>query len=164
MSILKGALGGIGAGMGAMALLNEEKGGTFTSYPEPSRLKQLMGQDISRPETWGGSGENIWGDKYGKAAEDNDDIDWIETTYDGKTYEFANTPHAHQIMMDNGPFHMKETVDELVEVGLMRLIEDDSSPFTKDLPQGDTMMPEDFAPMKEPDEFMGVPTEGLKRY
>ena len=45
MSILKGALGGIGAGMGAMALLNEEEGGTFTSYPEPSRLKQLMGKN-----------------------------------------------------------------------------------------------------------------------
>ena len=44
MSILKGALGGIGAGMGAMALLNEGKGETFTSYPEPSRLKQLFGQ------------------------------------------------------------------------------------------------------------------------
>ena len=38
------------------------------------------------------------------------------------------------------------------------------NPYTQDLPQGDTMMPEDFAPMKEPDEFMGVPTEGLKRY
>ena len=40
----------------------------------------------------------------------------------------------------------------------------DNNPYTQDLPQGDTMMPEDFAPMKEPDEFMGVPTEGLKRY
>ena len=47
-------------------------------------------------------------------------------------------------MMDNGPFHMKETVDELVEVGLMRLIEDDSNPFTQDLPQGDTIGAQDF--------------------
>lgn len=80
----------------------------------------------------------------GRNSKNSDDIDWIETTYDGKTYEFANTPHAHQIMIDNGPLHMKETVDELVEVGLMRLIEDDSSPYTKDLPEGDTLRPGDF--------------------
>ena len=77
-------------------------------------------------------------------GKNNNDIDWIETTYDGKTYEFANTPHVHQIMIDNGPLHMKETVDELVEVGLMRLIEDDSSPYTKDLPSGNTIGVGDF--------------------
>jgi len=75
---------------------------------------------------------------------DNNDIDWVETTYDGKTYEFANTPYVHQIMAHNGPLHMKETVDQLVEVGLMRLIEDDSNPFTQDLPRGNQMTPEDF--------------------
>tara|TARA_Y100000310_G_scaffold16443_1_gene16402 strand:- start:7639 stop:8019 length:381 start_codon:yes stop_codon:yes gene_type:complete len=80
----------------------------------------------------------------GRNTKNSDDIDWIETTYDGKTYEFANTPHVHQIMIDNGPLHMKETVDELVEVGLMRLIEDDSSPYTKDLPSGNTIGVGDF--------------------
>jgi len=31
-----------------------------------------LGADISRPETWGGSGKNIYGDKYGKSAEMSD--------------------------------------------------------------------------------------------
>ena len=44
MSYLKGALGMIGGGIGAMALLNEGKGETFTSYPNENRLKQLLGK------------------------------------------------------------------------------------------------------------------------
>ena len=166
MSILKGALGGIGAGMGAMALLNEEKGGTFTSYPEPSRLKQLMGQDISRPETWGGSGENIWGDKYGKAAEDNDEFDnrvQEELTKAYKLYENGEMTNdefkyieasidqlksqKNELVQSNATFAVAPTTQEAIEKGEPRyklMVMQDKNPFTKDLPQGDTMGTGDF--------------------
>jgi len=62
----------LGGGMGTMALLNEEKGGTFTSYPEESRLKQLgkklygsKAKRMNDPKTYSGSGQNIYGQQYG---------------------------------------------------------------------------------------------------
>ena len=53
----------IGAGLGAMYLGNEGKGETFTSYPNPSRIKQILGSKINKPETYPGSGQNIYGQK-----------------------------------------------------------------------------------------------------
>ena len=152
MSILKGALGGIGAGMGAMALLNEEKGGTFTSYPEPSRLKQLMGKNNN--------------DEFDNRVQE-------ELTKAYKLYENGEMSidqlksQKNELVQGNATFTVAPTTQEAIEKGEPRyklIVMHDKNPYTQDLPQGDTMMPEDFAPMKEPDEFMGVPTEGLKRY
>jgi len=50
MKLLKGAGAGIGLGAGTMYLTNEEKGGTFTSYPRDARYKRLLrGEQVPLP-------------------------------------------------------------------------------------------------------------------
>ena len=44
------AAGGIGGGLGLMALLNKEKGESLSSYPEPSRLEQVVGKEPNKNE------------------------------------------------------------------------------------------------------------------
>ena len=67
MKLLNLAAAGVGAGLGAMYLGNEGEGETFTSYPNPSRIKQMLGSKVNEPESFPGSGQNIYGQKYGKA-------------------------------------------------------------------------------------------------
>tara|TARA_R110000822_G_scaffold7784_3_gene31573 strand:+ start:2888 stop:3367 length:480 start_codon:yes stop_codon:yes gene_type:complete len=60
-----------------------------------------LGADISRPETYGGSGKNIYGDKYGKAAESEEKENplefkkkQIESTYN---YEFTERKNENNL-------------------------------------------------------------------
>lgn len=57
----------------------------------------------------------------------------------------------------------KEGAPTMVGVEDERVVYEEN-PFTKDLPSGDTMAVNDFVQNKEPDSFLGYPTEGLKRY
>ena len=146
MSYLKGALGMIGGGMGAMALLNEGKGETFTSYPEPSRLKQFIKsnkrsrdkqaitmdyiyrhKDIMEP-TIAQYGDNDIGYSIGalRVAASNNII-----KPDMSVKEVAEIMKRENL----APYGFKLDESILNEV---------FNPFTKDLPSGNRMMPEDF--------------------
>tara|TARA_R100001082_G_scaffold111232_1_gene94306 strand:- start:1195 stop:1638 length:444 start_codon:yes stop_codon:yes gene_type:complete len=69
IKLLKGVGIGAGAGMGTMYLVNEEKGGTFTSYPREARYKRLLrGEQIPLPglEDYVYSGHRDWlKDRFG---------------------------------------------------------------------------------------------------
>ena len=146
MSYLKGALGMIGGGMGAMALLNEEKGETFTSYPEPSRLKQF----------------NEWNKRSReKQAVTMDYIHKHQDIMNPAIEEFGDgdigySIGALRVAASNNIIKPDMSVKEVAEIMKRENLEpygfklDESilnevfNPFTKDLPQGDTMNPEDF--------------------
>ena len=140
---LKGTLGMIGAGMGTMALLNEERGGTFTSYPEPSRLKQLMGKDSDDEFDSRVQEELTRAYKlYENGEMTNDEFKYIEASLDELKKNKEN------LIRKNATFGFAPTTDEGVAKGQPRyklmVMQDKLNPFTEDLPQGDTMMPEDF--------------------
>ena len=100
MKLLNLATAGIGAGLGAMYLGNEGEGETFTSYPNPSRIKQALGSKMNKPETYPGSGQNIYGQKYGRRTPNADKI--IEM--------------AHNKLSKNGSIHpsLAKVILELV--------------------------------------------------
>ena len=143
MSFLKGTLGMIGGGMGAMALLNEGKGETFTSYPKQNRLKQLMGKDS--------------GDEFDRKVQEelnrayklyengemtNDEFKYIEASLE------ELIKNKESLISRNATFGFAPTTDEGVAKGQPRyklmVMQDKLNPFTKDLPSGDTMGIEDF--------------------
>jgi len=142
MSVLKGALGGIGAGMGAMALLNEGEGETFTSYPEQSRLKQLMGKDSDDEFDSRVQEELTRAYKlYENGEMTNDEFKYIEASFD----ELRN--QKENLINNNATFGVGLTTQEGIERGEPKyklMVMQDKNPFTKDLPQGERMMPEDF--------------------
>ena len=57
----------------------------------------------------------------------------------------------------------KEGAPTMVGIEDERVVYEEN-PFTKEHPSGDTMAVNDIVQNKEPDSFLGVPTEGLKRY
>ena len=61
-------------------------------------------------------------------------------------------------------FDINRVFSDENEQGLLDYRKQRYNPYTKDLPSGDTMAVNDFVQNKEPDSFLGVPTEGLKRY
>ena len=142
MSYLKGALGMIGGGMGAMALLNEGKGETFTSYPEQSRLKQLMGKNNDDEFDSRVQEELTKAYKlYENGEMTNDEFKYIEASLDELKRDKEN------LIRGNATFAVAPTTDEAIEKGHPRwklMVMQDKNPFTKDLPQSDTMMPKDF--------------------
>ena len=142
MSVLKGALGGIGAGMGAMALLNEGEGETFTSYPEQSRLKQLMGKDSDDEFDSRVQEELTRAYKlYENGEMTNDEFKYIEASFD----ELRN--QKENLINNNATFGVGLTTQEGIERGEPKyklMVMQDKNPFTKDLPSGNKMMPEDF--------------------
>ena len=54
------AAGGIGGGLGLMALLNKEKGESLSSYPEPSRLEQVVGKEPNKNELSNAKMDEQW--------------------------------------------------------------------------------------------------------
>tara|TARA_R100000030_G_C3216090_1_gene114664 strand:- start:353 stop:742 length:390 start_codon:yes stop_codon:yes gene_type:complete len=118
--------------------------------------------DISRPETYGGSGENIYGHKYGKDEFDrrvqeelnrayklyengemtNDEFKYIEASFE----ELKKKKES--LISRNATFGFAPTTDEGVAKGQPRyklmVMQDKLNPFTKDLPSGDTMGTKDF--------------------
>lgn len=76
IKLLKGVGIGAGAGMGTMYLVNEEKGGTFTSYPREARYKRLLrGEQIPLPglEDYMYSGHRDWlKDRFGYGNKQNE--------------------------------------------------------------------------------------------
>ena len=146
MSYLKGTLGMIGGGMGAMALLNEGKGETFTSYPEPSRLKQFTGWNKRLRDK-----QTVTMDLYNKHQDIMNPT--IEQYGDG---DIGYSIGALRVAAGNNIIKPDMSVKEVAEIMKRENLEpygfklDESilnevfNPFTKDLPQGDTIMPEDF--------------------
>jgi len=64
--ILKGVIGGLGIGGGAMYLGNEGEGETFTSYPRDARYKRLLrGEQIPFPGLEGNVPLQIEKDRFG---------------------------------------------------------------------------------------------------
>jgi len=110
----------IGAGLGAMYLGNEGKGETFTSYPNPSRIKQVLGSKINKPETYPGSGQNIYGQKYGRRTPNVDKImDMVEKTI--KSGRDPNPSMAKVIMELDVNDYSGKTAERIFE--FQRLIE-----------------------------------------
>lgn len=151
-----------------------------------------LGADISRPETWGGSGENIYGDKYGKSAEidsNNNPLQFkknqIEGTYNHeftKNNNESNLTYMPEMKIENNRLVVKlndepekhanyinfyaaqsnwgtDNRDIVYEIDgkkhaydfsvfggakFIPLEDIENNPFTKDLPSGNQMMPEDF--------------------
>lgn len=142
MSFLKGTLGMIGGGMGAMALLNEGKGETFTSYPKQSRLKQLMGKDSNDEFDRRVQEELNRAYKLYESGEmTNNEFKYIEASL-----EELKT-NKEELISRNSTFGVLPTTQEAIEQGEPRyklMVMQDNNPFTKDLPSGDTMGIEDF--------------------
>jgi len=136
MSFLKGTLGMIGGGMGAMALLNEGEGETFTSYPEQSRLKQLTGSKEKDHEI-------LWSTFVGK-PEGNDYKNFLNASLSEKTKILKNRASD----TDDALFRTKEWMrisgDPKAEEDYIPSALEYDNPFTRDLPNGNQMMPEDF--------------------
>ena len=131
-----------------------------------------LGADISRPETWGGSGENIYGDKYGKSAEmpiewDNPDIIELDKHFTkvNKLYGSMDTTELPYTLMQS--LYNKsgrdvkrskialERINKQIEKDpdfkeygagdyLTRWYELTENPFENELPMDNQMMPEDF--------------------
>jgi hypothetical protein len=154
--------GAIAGGMGAMALLNEEEGGTFTSYPEPSRLKQLMGQDINRKEAIEALGQEIkdWGERPWDPENDKAYIDatmkkmhdlikndldtwWVPRSVARKKATDYVLGFLRMASEKEGAPEMLSVKDEKVIYGAVGA-SPPPNPFTKDLPEGDTLRPGDF--------------------
>ena len=133
----------IGGGMGAMALLNEGKGETFTSYPEQSRLKQLMGKNSDDEFDSRVQEELTRAYKlYENGEMTNDEFKYIEASLE----ELKKKKES--LISRNATFGFAPTTAEGVAKGQPRyklmVMQDKLNPFTKDLPSGDTMGIEDF--------------------
>ena len=88
-----------------------------------------LGADISRPETYGGSGKNIYGDKYGKAAESEEkDHEILWST-------FVLFRSKEWMRISGNPEAEEDYIPSALEY---------ANPFTEGLPIDNTMMPEDF--------------------
>ena len=117
--------------------------------------------DISRPETYGGSGKNIYGQNYGKDEFDNrvqkelnrayklyengemtnDEFKYIEASLD------ELKKNKESLLSRNATFGVAPTTDEGIKKGHPRwklMVMQDKNPFTKDLPSGNTMTAKDF--------------------
>tara|TARA_Y100000593_G_scaffold12322_1_gene22591 strand:+ start:40 stop:486 length:447 start_codon:yes stop_codon:yes gene_type:complete len=147
MSILKGALGGIGAGMGAMALFNEGKGETFTSYPKQSRYKQFQ-ENAHRAERYAIHTPLLQKDS------DGDIMSFAIKRY-GKGdigYSIGSLMVAADRDLIKSNMSVKEVKAIMEREGLSpygfkldeSILNEVFNPFTKDLPQGDTMGTGDF--------------------
>jgi len=121
-----------------------------------------LGADISRPETYGGSGKNIYGHKYGKAAESEEkDHEILWSTFVGKpegndykNFLNASLSEKAQILKnrasdtDDVLFRTKEWMrisgNPKAEEDYIPSVLEYANPFTRSLPNGNTMMPDDF--------------------
>ena len=96
------AAGGIGGGLGLMALLNKEKGESLSSYPEPSRLEQVVGKEPNKnelsnakmDEQWFKEHINIW-----RKGTEREGI-WDRTTKDWKEKgdEYIKNPEFQEFV------------------------------------------------------------------
>jgi len=136
MSLLKGTLGMIGGGMGAMALLNEGEGETFTSYPEQSRLKQLTGSKEKDHEI-------LWSTFVGK-PEGNDYKNFLNASINEKAQILKNAADDTDDTLWRSKEWMRISGDPKAEEDYIPSALEYDNPFTRDLPNGNTMMPEDF--------------------
>lgn len=136
MSFLKGTLGMIGGGMGAMALLNEGEGETFTSYPEQSRLKQLTGSKEKDHEI-------LWSTFVGK-PEGNDYKNFLNASINEKAQILKNAADDTDDTLWRSKEWMRISGDPKAEEDYIPSALEYDNPFTRDLPNGNTMMPEDF--------------------
>ena len=147
MSILKGALGGIGASMGAMALFNEGEGETFTSYPKQSRYKQFQ-ENAHRAERYAIHTPLLQKDS------DGDIMSFAIKRY-GKGdigYSIGSLMVAADRDLINSNMSVNEVYQIMEREGLSpygfklskALLNVAFNPYTKDLPQGDTIGVGDF--------------------
>jgi hypothetical protein len=147
--MIKGALVGIGAGMGAMALFNEGKGETFTSYPEQSRYQQFK-EDSLRAERYAIHTPLLQKDS------DGDIMGFALKRYGkGDTgYSIGSLMVAADRDLINSNMSVKEVKAIMEREGLSPygfkvdegMLSEVFNPYTKDLPQGDTIMPKHFDP------------------
>ena len=167
MSYLKGALGMIGGGMGAMALLNEGKGETFTSYPNENRLKQLLGktsdENVNPLELKKRNIEKVYDlefkegneNKFTYMPEMKIEDERLVVKLDDDALRHASYINSYAGQMSVFGTDNRDIVYEIdgkkhaYDFGLRgaRLIpleNMENNPFTKDLPSGNQMMPEDF--------------------
>jgi len=166
MSFLKGTLGMIGGGMGAMALLNEGEGETFTSYPEQSRLKQLTeSKEKENPlEFKKKQIESTYNYEFTERNNENN-LSYMPEIYikdnrlvvklndDAEKHAGYINNYAAQSAFGQDNRDIVYEIDgkkhayDFSLLGGSKLIpieEIENNPFTEGLPEGDQMMPEDF--------------------
>jgi len=136
MSFLKGTLGMIGGGMGAMALLNEGEGETFTSYPEQSRLKQLT-------ESKEKDHEILWSTFVGE-PEGNDYKSFLNASLSEKAQILKNRASDTDDVLWRSKEWMRISGNPKAKEDYIPSALEYANPFTKDLPSGNQMMSEDF--------------------
>tara|TARA_R110000824_G_scaffold16175_5_gene67368 strand:+ start:2137 stop:2640 length:504 start_codon:yes stop_codon:yes gene_type:complete len=166
MSFLKGTLGMIGGGMGAMALLNEGEGETLTSYPEQSRLKQLTeSKEKENPlEFKKKQIESTYNYEFTERNNENN-LSYMPEMYikdnrlvvklndDAEKHAGYINNYAAQSAFGQDNRDIVYEIDgkkhayDFSLLGGSKLIpieEIENNPFTEGLPEGDQMMPEDF--------------------